>query len=219
MGVPDIDMSEIMEYYPGRSNILSHLSILMAVAPPPFMHIFDPHTPRTTCQLIASLLDILSSTHDPELKPLRYACVDAREVVSARQFYDRAINAFAGHRPTRTNDYENWSGGTWNDSFDSFIAGLREIGKIFAGAAEKKKLEGDAMDITETGDPGDPLQAPSCNLILVVENANYISGSLREMLVPLTRLSEMVSDYGIYLYQFPNCDTLQGSQRHCGLYI
>ena len=195
MGLPEIDMSEIMSFYPGRTNILSHLSILMAVAPPPFMHIFDPHTPRITCQLIASVLDALNASDNPELKPLRYACVDAREVVASRQFYDRAINAFAGHRPTRANGYENWGGGTWSDCFDSFVAGLREIGKTFSGGSEKKKSEvGDAMDITETSDP--MLQTDSsCNLILVIENANCLSGTLEELLVPLTRLSEMVSTF------------------------
>lgn len=195
MGLPEVDVSEIMSFYPGRTNILSHLSILMAVAPPPFMHIFDPHTPRMTCQLIASVLDVLNASENPEIKPLRYACVDAREVVATRQFYDRAINAFAGHRPTRANGYENWGGGTWSDCFDSFVAGLREIGKTFSGGSEKKKSEaGDAMDITETSDPMLQTDNP-CNLILVVENANYLTGTLKELLVPLTRLSEMVNTF------------------------
>jgi origin recognition complex subunit 5 len=192
MGLPHIDMSEIMEFYPGRTNILSHLSILMAVAPPPFTHIFDPHTPRITCQLIASVLDLINESANTELKPLRYACVDAREVVAARQFYDRAINAFAGHRPTRANGYENWAGGTWSDCFDSFVAGLREIGKLHSGVSEKKQT--DAMDVTETGDQQNTAQSDAaCNLILVIENANYLAGALKELLVPLTRLSEMVS--------------------------
>ncbi|CAE6420398.1 unnamed protein product [Rhizoctonia solani] len=211
MGINDISLDDINQYYPGRSNILSHLSILLAVAPPPFMHIFDPHTPRTTCRLIASLLDLLSSSDDPELKPLRYACVDAREVISARQFYDRAINAFAGHRPTRTNGYENWASGTWSDSFDSFMAGLREIGKIFA---EKIKSDDDTMDITETSDQ-DSGQATGCNLVLVVENANYLSGPLKELLVPLTRLSEMVTNSTAIFISDVRWDDIRETARAC----
>ncbi|KAF8673076.1 Origin recognition complex (ORC) subunit 5 C-terminus [Rhizoctonia solani] len=213
MGINDLSLDDINQYYPGRSNILSHLSILMAVAPPPFMHIFDPHTPRTTCRLIASLLDILGSSDDPELKPLRYACVDAREIVSARQFYDRAINAFAGHRPTRTNSYENWASGTWSDSLDSFLAGLREIGKLFA--AEKKKSDSDIMDTTETSDQNELDQAISCNLVLVVENANYLSGPLKELLVPLTRLSEMVTNSTTILISDVRWDDIRETSRAC----
>ncbi|KAJ1301563.1 hypothetical protein OPQ81_008811 [Rhizoctonia solani] len=212
MGINDISLDDINQYYPGRSNILSHLSILLAVAPPPFMHIFDPHTPRTTCRLIASLLDLLSSSDDPDLKSLRYACVDAREIVSARQFYDRAINAFAGHRPTRTNGYENWATGTWSDSFDSFMAGLREIGKAFD--SEKKKSDNDAMDITETGGQGLG-DATGCNLVLVVENANYLSGPLKELLVPLTRLSEMVANSTAIFVSDVRWDDIRETARAC----
>ncbi|KAG8694421.1 hypothetical protein FRC08_008497 [Ceratobasidium sp. 394] len=161
----------------------------MAVAPPPFMHIFDPHTLRITCQLIASVLEALTVSENSDIKPLRYACVDAREIVAARQFYDRAINAFAGHRPTHVNGYENWAGGTWSDCFDSFVAGLREIGKLHSGG---EKSVTDTMDVTETGDQSNAAQTNSaCNLILVVENVNYLTGPLKELLVPLTRLSEM----------------------------
>ncbi|KAH7334431.1 origin recognition complex subunit 5 C-terminus-domain-containing protein [Rhizoctonia solani] len=213
MGINDIYLDDINQYYPGRSNILSHLSILLAVAPPPFMHIFDPHTPRTTGRLIASLLDLLSSSDDPELKPLRYACVDAREVISARQFYDRAINAFAGHRPTRTNGYENWASGTWSDSFDSFMAGLREIGKIFT--TEKKQSDNDIMDITETSDQQDLGKDDGCNLVLVVENANYLSGPLKELLVPLTRLSEMVTNSTAIFLSDVRWDDIRETARAC----
>ncbi|CAE6452677.1 unnamed protein product [Rhizoctonia solani] len=212
MGVNDIFLDDINQYYPGRSNILSHLSILLAVAPPPFMHIFDPHTPRTTCRLIASLLDLLSSTEDLELKPLRYACVDAREVISARQFYDRAINAFVGQRPTRANGYENWASGTWSDSLDSFMAGLREIGKIYA---EKIKSDDDTMDVTETDDQQDSGQTTGCNLVLVVENANYLTGPLKELLVPLTRLSEMVTNSTAILISDVRWDDIRETARAC----
>lgn len=187
----------------------------MAVAPPPFMHIFDPHTPRITCQLIASVLDVLNASDNPELKPLRYACVDAREVIATRQFYDRAINAFAGHRPTRANGYENWGGGTWSDCFDSFVAGLREIGKTFSSGSEKKKTEaGDAMDIPETSDL--MLQTDnSCNLILVIENANYLAGALKELLVPLTRLSEMAPNAAVVFISDVQWDDIRETARAC----
>ncbi|KAG8774700.1 hypothetical protein FRC12_001867 [Ceratobasidium sp. 428] len=211
MGITGIQMNEIMGYYPGRTNILNHLSILMAVAPPPFMHIFDPHTLRITCQLIASVLEVLTASKNSELKPLRYACVDAREVVAARQFYDRAINAFAGHRPTRANGYENWAGGTWSDCFDSFAAGLREIGKLHSPVSGIENAGGDAMDITETGDQNNN----ACNLILVVENVNYLTGSLKELLVPLTRLSEMVSNAAVVFISDVRWDDVKETARAC----
>ncbi|KAG9127409.1 hypothetical protein FRC07_014088 [Ceratobasidium sp. 392] len=213
MGVPGVQMSEIMSYYPGRTNILNHLSILMAVAPPPFMHIFDPHTLRITCQLIASVLEALANSDNSELKPLRYACVDAREIVAARQFYDRAINAFVGHRPTRANGYENWAGGTWSDCFDSFTAGLREIGKLYSPVSETEKINADAMDVTETG--GHPENDNACNLILVVENVNYLTGSLKELLVPLTRLSEMVPNAAVVFISDVRWDDVKETARAC----
>ncbi|QRV83547.1 origin recognition complex, subunit 5-like [Ceratobasidium sp. AG-Ba] len=213
MGAPGIHMQEIMSYYPGRTNILNHLSLLMAVAPPPFMHIFDPHTPRITCQLIASVLDAIATSDNSDIKPLRYASVDAREILAARQFYDRAINAFAGHRPTRASGYENWAGGTWSDCFDSFAAGLREIGKIHSLAGGKVKAEGETMEIAETSDQAE--NDDNCNLILVVENVNYLNGTLKELLVPLTRLSEMVPHAAVVFISDVRWDDVKETARAC----
>ncbi|KAG9102869.1 hypothetical protein FRC06_000933 [Ceratobasidium sp. 370] len=185
----------------------------MAVAPPPFMHIFDPHTLRTTCQLITSVLELLTTSENSDIKPLRYACVDAREIVAARQFYDRAINAFAGHRPTPANGYENWAGGTWSDCFDSFSAGLREIGKLHSPVAGGEKTGVDTMGVTETGNQPDTAHA--CNLILVVENVNYLVGPLKELLVPLTRLSEMVPNAAVVCISDVRWDDVKETARAC----
>ncbi|KAG8738467.1 hypothetical protein FRC10_006813 [Ceratobasidium sp. 414] len=188
----------------------------MAVAPPPFMHIFDPHTLRITCQLIVSVLEALTASENSDIKPLRYACVDAREIVAARQFYDRAINAFAGHRPTRANGYENWAGGTWSDCFDSFAAGLREIGKLHSPVAGGGRTGTGTEDVTETGDLPDNAQADNaCNLILVVENVNYLVGPFKEFLVPLTRLSEMVPNAAVVCISDVRWDDVKETARAC----
>ena len=138
--------------------------------PPPFMYINDADAIQTTIAVIDNVLDHISSAPGPS--KISYAHADAIACFSARLLYESVIYSLASWTPQWEDGAVNWgadNGVRWNDTFDGFMHGLRTV-HVYLG--EGKEKEG------------------GVRLVIVVERAERL---IPELMVPLTRLAELVS--------------------------
>lgn len=178
----------------GYENLIFQVASLVTTYPPPFIYINDPTNPRIASSVLRSLLSECSELPLTASPQLRFAHVNAVACFTARIFYDTVLNAMARWIPKWENGCENWtiegSGQRWNDSIDGFLHGLRAIASQFSpGAAalnsdDKGKGKGKGKENAHGGDP---------RMVLVIERAERLKEVLPELLVPLTRLAELVS--------------------------
>ena len=134
------------------------------------MYINDADAIQTTIAVINNVLDQLSSTPGPS--KISYARADAIACFSARLLYESVINSLASWTPQWEDGALNWgadNGVRYNDTFDGFVHGLRAV---HAYLGQGKEKEGDVR------------------LVIVVERAERL---IPELMVPLTRLAELVS--------------------------
>ena len=104
------------------------------------------------------------------------AFVDAVACFNHRLFYDSVLNQLANWNVSWNSGCQNWSGRVlgqrWNDSFDSFVHGLQE----FASTT-----------------------SPSSNIIIAIDRAERLKVSLPDLIVPLSRLAELVRSLSFFL--------------------
>jgi origin recognition complex subunit 5 len=134
------------------------------------MYINDADAIQTTIAVIDNVLNHLSSAPGPS--KISYARADAIACFSARLLYESVINSLASWTPQWEDGAVIWGVDNevrWNDTFDGFVHGLRAV---HAYLGKGKKEEGDMR------------------LVVVVERAERL---IPELMLPLTRLAELVS--------------------------
>lgn len=190
---------EISDTFPGNDTLLSQLITLITTCPSIFTYLHDPHTPRATALLVNTLISSLSAI-DTKLLPsgddivpiIAAAQVDAVGCFSPRLFYDTTFNRLAKWRPRWEEGCENWPGtiGTarYNDSLDGFLHGLRALQAQLFGDETEVQLPREGRGKTRKQNV-----AKAVKMVLVVDRAERLKDSLPELLVPLTRLAELVS--------------------------
>lgn len=134
---------------------------------------------------------------------LAFAQVNAVTCFSARVLYDTVLNAIAKWKPRWEDGCENWPGSSgsgirYNDGLDGFMHGLRALRTDLM----RKGMEEDASNTRGKGKArskgkGKAMASDrvekNVRMVLVVERAERLKESLPELLIPLTRLSELVS--------------------------
>lgn len=153
-----------------HESVLFEVSTLVESSPPPFIYINDPVSPALTAK---ALQDSYSSPASGQR--VRLAHLNAVRCFNARLFYDSALNALADWVPDWDNLCENWGakdGHRYNDNFDSFLHGLTAI---------------DAAQPSSSSDSG------PTRFIISIENADRLKDYIPDLLIPLTRLAELVS--------------------------
>lgn len=192
---------DISDSFPGNDALISQLITIITTCPPTFTYLHDPHTPRATAALVNSLISSLSAIDAKSFAPdddavpiIASAQVNAVACFSARLFYDTTFNRLAKWRPRWEDGCENWPGGTagsvrYNDSLDGFLHGLRAL---------QVQLCGDENEVQESPRRGKRKTrvqdtAKVVKMVLVVDRAERLKESLPGLLVPLTRLAELVS--------------------------
>lgn len=170
----------------GYEELCDELSTLIAIYPPPFIYINDTICPRLTSSIVASLLDKIDSTDPGPSKRVHFAKVNAVACFTARLLYDSILNALTKWSPDWNDGCANWSleGDTqrFNENFDGFIHGLRAVSSHLR---EKARGNGKGKERMK-------LEADGVRLVIVVEHAERLKETLPELLVPLTRLAELV---------------------------
>jgi origin recognition complex subunit 5 len=159
---------------PGYESFATLFADLLATSPPPFIYIHDVTTPHITSEAVSSVLAAF-----PDKPPFLHAVVNASTCFTARLLYDTIIRKLADWTPTWESGCQLWGEQRWNDNFDGFIHGLREI------SAERSKR-------FTTKTRGQNAQSTS-KITIVIERAESLKEYLPDLLVPLSRLAESVS--------------------------
>lgn len=164
-------IARLTEDHPGYENLISQVTSLVTTYPPPFIYINDPTTPRIASSILRSILLGCSKLPLSASPEIRFAHVDVVACFTARVFYDTVLNAMA-QWPVRWEDgCENWSddesGKIWNDSVDAFMHGLKAVYAAMGKGTSR--------------------------MVLAVDKAERLKETLPDLVVPLTRLAELVS--------------------------
>lgn len=184
-----LNMSTDKNYgYPGYEQFCFELSTLLTNHPPEFIYIHDIEAIRTTTNVTRTTLHDLSSQPSTSGSPaIHYAHADCVESFTARLLYESIINTLVRWEPRWEDGCANWRSDLdirWNENMDSFIHGLRlahaHLTRQSGGATDKGK--GKAKEGNY----------PNVRLVIVIERPERLKESLPELLVPLTRLSELV---------------------------
>lgn len=179
---------------PGHyETIAAQLTTLLDINALPFVYLYDSDSPRLASSCVRNMLQKMSE-RTPHLS---YAFANAVACFTPRLFFDTVINALARHTPSWEDGCENWAGPSgegmrWNESLDTFFHGLRavaaDVEKNEPGPSATRGGKGKARERVN----GDT-RGGKCRLVLVVERPERLKDNMPELLVPLTRLAELVS--------------------------
>ena len=183
----DVFINKLSQDHPGYTEFITHLCTLASAYLPPFIYITDATHPRVTVKVVDAIF------HQPShIQAVYYARVNAVACFSARVFYDTVLNALAGWVLSWENGCQMWPGEDrvrYNDSIDSFLHGLRrlsaDLGTTPGDVKGKGKGKGKGKATTSSS------QEPT--MVIVIERAERLCEHLPELVVPLTRLAELVS--------------------------
>lgn len=159
---------------PGYEPFATLFTDLLTTLPPPFVYVHDVATPYITSSVVSSALDAF-----PETPPFLYAIVNASTCFTTRLFYDTVIRKLANWTSAWESGCQLWGDQRWNDSFDRFIHGLRAI-----SAERSKRPTAKTRGQNEQATP---------RIVIVIERAESLKEYLPDLLVPLSRLAESVS--------------------------
>lgn len=185
--------------FPGYEHVCFELGTLLSMHPPPFIYIQDIESIRTTFSVVDTLLRDLSDESCSISTGVKicYARVDAIACFNARLFYEAIINSLVQFEPSWEDGCGNWESAVetrWNENMDAFLHGLRAAHVDLClknlpgnGKGKGKETAGEYEHV---------------RLVIVVERAERLKESLPELLVPLTRLAELVSLDLLYLASF-----------------
>lgn len=181
------DVSEA--HYIGYEEFVTDLSTLLTY-PPPFIYINDPISPRTTSMIVDSIFEKFIEEFPGGSSSIRAAKVNAISCFSARLLYDSILNSLASWEAQWDDGCANWNieddGPRWNENFDGFIHGLHALCAYLQDEKARKKGKGKQKQ-KSTEYEGDDVR-----LIIAIEKAERLKDNLPELLVPLTRLAELV---------------------------
>jgi len=165
---------------PGYEPFATLFTDLLTTSPPPFVYVHDVATPHITSSVVSSALAAF-----PETPPFLHAIVNASTCFTARLFYDTVVRKLANWTPAWESGCQLWGDQRWNDNFDRFIHGLRAV------AAERSK-----RSTTKTRDQN---EQATPKIVIVIERAESLKDYLPDLLVPLSRLAESVSQDQTYV--------------------
>lgn len=182
-------IQKISDGHPGYMSFITHFTTLASTYLPPFIYVTDTNNPRITSSVINSIFHDASSI--PGAPPTLYARVNVVACFTPRVFYDTVLNALADWRPSWENGCQVWPGDDsqrYNDSIDSFLHGLRRLSLEHTGNSSNRKGKGKGMAVASENEQD---QDPS--MVILIERAERLSEGLSELIVPLSRLAELVS--------------------------
>lgn len=190
-------ITKLTEENPGYENLIFQVTTLVTTYPPPFLYINDPTTPRIASSVLKALLLGCSELPLSASPQIRFAHVNAVACFTARLFYDTVLNAMARWSIKWEEGCENWSGEgggeRWNESIDGFLHGLRAIYAEMSKGKASQNVGGNGKGKQkETIVDGNIHWGGDSRMVLVVEKAERLKETLPDLMVPLTRLAELV---------------------------
>lgn len=149
----------------GYEDFSQELSTLISTYPPPFMYICDPIASRMTTSVLNSTISLSCENSRSAADPdVYHVHVDAAVCFTQRLLFDTILNSL----PSPGSGLD--SSERWNDSWDSFLHGLQFL--------HSKQREMSSKDV---------------RFVVSIEQAHRLKEKLPDSIIPLTRLSELVS--------------------------
>lgn len=180
-------VQKLCDAHPGYASFITHLATLASTHLPPFIFVTDANNPRITASVIDDIFtgvsSILGAPHT------LYAHVNVVACFTPRVFYDTVLNALAEWKPSWENGCQVWPGDDsqrYNDSIDSFLHGLKRVYLERTADPSRGKGKGKGKVTASTNE-----QDPS--MVILIERAERLSQILPELVIPLSRLAELVS--------------------------
>lgn len=169
-------LADCIHAHPGHHVLVEHLLTLYTASPPPFVYLEDPVSARLTFQVVLDTIRALRRSNNSP-SDFDFAVVNALSCLQPRILYDTVLNALGGGMPSWISGCINYpctsrlegEGQRWNDGFDGFVAGLRNIWHI------KQQI-----------------QPKKLHFIILVENAERLRDRVASVVNPLTNLKELV---------------------------
>ncbi|PPQ85121.1 LOW QUALITY PROTEIN: hypothetical protein CVT25_004221 [Psilocybe cyanescens] len=196
-------MGDTLRAFPGYEHISYELGTLLSTHPPPFIYIQDTEALTIALGAIDALLRDLAKISPSECpSKLHYARVDSVACFTSRLLYESVINSIVGWEPDWEDGCENWAAAEgdvrWNKNLDSFLHGLQTAHHHLSrknGASAGSSSKGKGKQIDSGYD--------NVRLVIVIERVERLKDTLPELVVPLTRLAELVPVFLALLDCFP----------------
>ena len=196
----------------GYEQFSSELSTLLSTYPPPFIYIQDSESFKSTCQVVDSIISAIEQVPPPSSPSSLFSSsssttpsfiihstrIDAVSTFTNRLLFESVINSLAGWDVNWEDGCSNWHPNAdqdegeqdidprWNENVDTFIHGLRTVHGylcrhhgITRGKGKEKSIQNDST-------------SDNIRLVIVIERAERLKETNPELVVPLTRLAEMV---------------------------
>lgn len=164
----------------GYENFIEEFSTLVFLCPPPFIYIYAPTSLRTACSVVDKVIRTCGSAYTTRI---HHARINAISCLSARLLYDSILNALASWEASWEDGCACWTAQNesqrWNENTDTFLHGLQA-------------LYSDLAANPQAGSSKIPDQS-NIRFVIVIERAEKLKGGLSDLIVPLTRLAELVS--------------------------
>ncbi|KAJ3575410.1 hypothetical protein NP233_g1112 [Leucocoprinus birnbaumii] len=146
----------------GYDDFIQEVETLVSTYPPPFIYIYDPTSPRTTSGVLTQTISGAGNADNNSAVEIYHVHLDAVTCFTSRLLFDTIINSLRGEEP------ENELPERWNDSWDSFLHGLRHI--------ETRKRQESQKGV---------------RFVISIEQAQRLKEKLPDSIVPLSRLNEL----------------------------
>lgn len=196
----------------GYEQFSSELSTLLSTYPPPFIYIQDSESFKSTCQVVNSVISDIKQLPPPSSPSSLFSSssssttpfiihstrIDAVSTFTNRLLFESVINSLAGWDVTWEDGCSNWNPNAdqdeeldprWNENVDTFIHALRAVYAylcrqhgILRGKGKGKAIQNDST-------------SENIRLVIVIERAERLKETIPELVVPLTRLGEMVYSF------------------------
>lgn len=172
--------------FPGYENFCEELGTLILIDPPPFIYVQDTEALPTTLSVIDALLrDLSTKPHSVSPSKVCYVNVDGVSCFSPKLLYEGIINTLVGWEPKWVEGCGNWvpeNDLRWNDNMDTFLHGLCAA-HAYLGQQNMTTANGKGKGKETVND---------VRLVIVVERVERLKENLPDLVVPLTRLAELV---------------------------
>ena len=206
-----------MESPPGYEQFCDDLWTLLSTYPPPFIYIQDIESTQTAFSVVQELLQSLSNT--ALSTKVHYARVDAISCFTPRLIFETIIHSLVGWESRWEDGCAIWSPGQesrerrgdenegennvrvelrWNENLDTFLHGLRSAHAHLSKQAVSKSRNRKGKRKGK-GKEGIQAECDNVRFVIVVERPERLKEVHPELMVPFTRLAELVRFFSIGL--------------------
>jgi origin recognition complex subunit 5 len=175
----------------GYDDFVLEFQTLISTYPPPFIYVYDPISLRKTSTVLTAAITSARSdlSHSADVPDIYHVHLDAVTCFTQRLLFDTILSSLS------IINLDSDSSERWNDSWDSFLHGLRHF-----RSQRRQELSKDVR------------------FIFSIEQAHRLKEKLPDSIIPLSRLSELVSVF-LVVASTLNSWILESTRHYCRLHV